>query len=154
LARILPVFDSILWFSVPIPHWNNGFCQRWSLSGLPLDIRRKSKFSTGYGCPKSGSEPDAVKDRLCDLKRFIWYFEDSGCKTKFGNFWPLGESCTLLNHLFIIFGSIFQFFRPFRVYLRIVKDTLLDSFPIRTVRFEPQQESDTTVIFWKQDRIG
>jgi len=93
-----------------------------------------------------------MRMRICDLKRYIRYFEDSGCGTNFGHFLPLEKSCILRNHLFIIFGSIFSVFVPFLVHLRIIKDKRLDSFPIRTVRFEPQQESYTNVIF--ENRIG
>ena len=153
MAWILPVFDSILWFTDSILHWNNGFSQRWSLSGLRLDIRHDSKFSTGYGCPKIGFnlEPNTDKDIRSETFYLIfWGFRWwNNC---FCHFWPFGESCTLNNHLFITFGSIFSAFVPFRVYLHIIKGTLLDSFRIRIVQFESQQGS-VGILFFK-NRIG
>jgi len=107
LVWIPPVFDSILWFTVPIPRWNNGFCQRWSISGLPWDIRQNSKFSTNTGVRKLILIWNRMRIRICDLKRFIQY---SGLWYKFLVTWPLGESFTLLNHLNIIFRSVFSVF--------------------------------------------
>jgi len=81
LAWILPVFDSILWLTVRKPHWNNGFSQRWLLSGLSSDIRHDGKFSTGDGCPKIGFNLEPDTDKNIWSKRFIRYFRHSACET-------------------------------------------------------------------------
>ena len=69
--------------------------QRWSL----LDIRQHSEFATGYGYPKTAfkrqpeTEPD-IRNAFIDISRIQTF----------------GKNCTLLNHSFIIFRSIFSTF--------------------------------------------
>jgi len=133
------------WFTVPIPHWNNGFCQRWSLCSLPLNIRRDIKFSIRmsekklvYGCPNIGFnlEPDA--DKHIRSETFYAKFWGFGfwnkCLVPFDLLEKVAQS-----FIYYLRKHLFSFFVPFRVYLCIIKDTLLDSFPIRIVRFEPQK---------------
>jgi len=88
------VFDSILWFTVPMPHWNNSFSQRWSLSDLSWDIRQNSKFSTDTNVRKLFLTWNRMRIRICYLKHFIRCFEDSGCET---NFWSLLTSWRKLH---------------------------------------------------------
>jgi len=64
-----------------------------------LDIRQDSEFATGYGYPKSAfkREPDTdpdIQPAFIDISRIQTF----------------GKSCTLHNHSFIIFGSIFSAF--------------------------------------------
>ena len=64
-----------------------------------LDIRQDSEFATGYGYPKSAlkREPDTdpdIRNAFIDISRIQTF----------------GKSCTLHNHSFIIFRSIFSVF--------------------------------------------
>jgi len=62
-----------------------------------LDIRQESEFATGYGYPKTAfkREPDTdpdIRDVFIDISKIQTF----------------GKSCTLHNHSFIIFRSIFS----------------------------------------------
>jgi len=64
-----------------------------------LDIRQDSEFATGYGYPKSGlkREPDTdpdIRNSFINVSMIPTF----------------GKSCTLHNHSFIIFRSIFSAF--------------------------------------------
>ena len=64
-----------------------------------LDIRHDSEFATGYGYPKTAfkrapdTDPD-IRNGFIDIARIQTF----------------GKSCTLHNHSFIIFRSIFSAF--------------------------------------------
>jgi len=138
--------------TVPTPHWNNGFC----------------KVSTGYGCQKIGFNLELATDkdiRSETLYSIFWGFKlwnkclvTFDCERLWNKCLVTFDLLEKVAHCTIIYilssETYFQFLVQFRVYLCIIKDPLLDSFRIRILRLEPQQELDTNIIFFKEDRIG
>jgi len=96
-----------------------------SAVGYPQD----SKFSTDADVRKVVSIWNRMHIRICDLKHFVRYFEDSGCET---NFW----SVLIFWRKLHIAQSFFYYLRKhiFVFLFHSESDTRLDSFPIRTVR--------------------
>jgi len=109
LAWILPVFDSILWLTVRKPHWNNGFSQRWLLSGLSSDIRHDGSFQPETDARKLVLIWNRIRIKIFDLNVLFVIFGIQLVKQMFDKFRPLGESCTLQSFIYYLRKHLFSF---------------------------------------------
>jgi len=83
-----------------------------------LDIGKDSEFATGYGYPKTAfkREPDKdpdIQNTFTDISRFQTF----------------GKRCTLHNHSFVIFRSIFSAFCAVTPSLSVVSSLYRSKIP-------------------------